>query len=503
MEIGDVRTSFEMATVQIQKDAKSDDQIINTHSIVAALSFFTLWNAEKNTDEHRKKIMHAKEAVVLKLIKTIIHYSETCTANKSTYSDKDIAEIFFGVSVEWIACNMPVNAALNMVNMPDFDKITYEHPLHIAMAHYCYSQGVLSSNKTSKVNCQTHLDFEKQYQDKKKQCEVTREEYLEISEMYSEFSYSKLLVLCYSRLLKDSLYGHNYNENEDIYENAKQLLDLSVTNYNKVINGQITQEDGVVESKSAPAPVLLDTDGDSNPVVTAEGGDIDADVTIPATVSPEKDTIHVVLPEVAKCEAVEAIHDVLLELAKCEAVEAIHDVLPELAKREPIEVESDAVRPNLSITIPPPQADCVCLEEDKTTPTLDIVIENTKSPETPDAINTIPEKTDPTTVPEKINIMQMLSYKSAAGIFVMKILNFLKNDSVYTVDNMQLNLRHLIELVSINDPMVEEACQIVNVAKLIELVIRYTKNDPNLSKNDQLVALVTELQDLTQHKAGV
>jgi hypothetical protein len=485
MEVGDVRTSFEMATVQIQKDAKCDDQVINTHSIIAALSFFTLWNAEKNTDEHRKKIMHAKEAVVLKLIRTIIDYSEKCTASKTSYNDKDIAEIFFNTSVEWIACNMPENADLKMVNLPDFDKITYEHPLHVAMAHYCYSQGVLYSNKTSKVNCQTHLDFESEYQDKKKECTVTREEHLEIAEMYSGFSYSKLLVLCYNRLLKDSLYGHNYNENEDIYENAKQLLDLSVTNYNKVINGQITEEEEVVGGKVLPASGLSSipdesdtTDRDfgasvevSSPVLTAESADTEINVVIPATILPEESTV--------------------LEVVEC----------------EPLDTKSEAELPvnppRLSITIPVSQAECLCVEENKSTPTIDIIIEDTKSPEILDTMDTLVEKNDPGTVSENINIMQMLSYKSAAGIFVMEILNFLKNDSVYTVDNMKLNLRHLIELMSINDTMVREACQIVNIPKLVELVTKYTKNDPKLHKNNELEALVAELQDLALPKIEI
>jgi len=63
-----------------------------------------------------------------------------------------------------------------------------------------------------------------------------RQEHLEIAEMYSTLSYVKLLNLCFTRLLKDSLYGHNYSENDDVYLNTKDSRDLSVINYNKVVN---------------------------------------------------------------------------------------------------------------------------------------------------------------------------------------------------------------------------------------------------------------------------
>jgi len=53
MKQGDIKTSFDMATVQIAKDAIISDKIVNTHSIVASMSFFAMWNVEKNTDDSR------------------------------------------------------------------------------------------------------------------------------------------------------------------------------------------------------------------------------------------------------------------------------------------------------------------------------------------------------------------------------------------------------------------------------------------------------------------
>jgi len=78
-----------------------------------------------------------------------------------------------------------------------------------------------------------HIGFQEVY---KNAVNPPRQEHLEIAERYSTLSYVKLLNLCSTQLLKDSLYGHNYSENDDVYQNTKDLLDLSVINYNKVVD---------------------------------------------------------------------------------------------------------------------------------------------------------------------------------------------------------------------------------------------------------------------------
>jgi len=184
---------------------------------------------EKNSEESRMDIKHKKKAAILSLIKAIIEYSETCKINKPSYTDSEIANIFLIFSNKWIDSVLPKHVELGMKMVPDFSKIDYEHPLHIAMAHYCYSQEVLHSNKNSKVTCEVHTTFQEKY---RKNTKSNKLEHQEIAEMYSECSYVKLLNLCFQRLLKDSLYGHNYSENSDVYQNAKELLDLSVIDYN-------------------------------------------------------------------------------------------------------------------------------------------------------------------------------------------------------------------------------------------------------------------------------
>jgi len=68
------------------------------------------------------------------------------------------------------------------------------------------------------------------------------------------------------------------------------------------------------------------------------------------------------------------------------------------------------------------------------------------------------------------SIVQMLRYKSAAGIFVMEMINFMKHENVYSYDNMRTNSRHLLELLTIEDDIVKEACSIINILKITNMV---------------------------------
>ena len=280
MSAGDTRTSFEMATVQIVKDAQCEDNIVNSHSIIASMSFFSQWNSINTNDEAKRVMMHEKEAVILSLIKNVIRYSETCKKKCKSYNDKEIGDLFLEVSRAWVHCALPVEVQLQIELCSDLSRITYEHPLHVAMAHYCYSQGVLYSNKTSKLCCEVHTGFQEVYANGPTRL---NQEHLQIAEMYSTFSYVKLLNLCFTRLLKDSLYGHNYNEHEDVYQNAKDLLDLSVINYNKVVNPVLEVSNSIQQTAKiiddiSHVPSIAEEDKTIHPEQT-EAIDIIIDVT--------------------------------------------------------------------------------------------------------------------------------------------------------------------------------------------------------------------------------
>jgi len=522
MPAGDIKTSFGMATVQIAKDSISDDKIVNTHSIIASMSFFTTWNVEKNTDDSRRAIMHAKEAVILSLIKEIIKNSETCRNEQVACTDEAVSKIFFDTTVSWIACNMPDDADLIMTNSLDFSSITYEHPLHIAMAHYCYSQGVLYSNKTSKVCCELHQSLEARYNAMKtdEETDPVRQEHLEIAEMYSEFSYSKLLNLCYTRLLKDSLYGHNYAESDNVYENAKLLLDLSVTNYNKVINaGQKQASCEIEEDLAEPiintkSPVGVESDGKKH-VCQNTVQPVRIDICNDKTDNVSGDTVQ----PVARLE--ESVGDVL-DLALQPTVASPSSIDPtEFPDTESNDGNTDAkanthcekeanaaeVAEVAEVAEAAEAAEVAEVAEEKmvqfaTKPVCTTHIESVRithalseaEPEdSDDNCSTITNHSATLLSPE-INFMQLASYRSAAGIFMIDLISFMKNDSMHSFENIKTNLRHLHELLQVDDAMVAEACQVIHFGNLITLVKRYiAKNSPN-DKHAEIVFLMDDIE---------
>jgi len=91
--------------------------------------------------------------------------------------------------------------------------------------------------------------------------------------------------------------------------------------------------------------------------------------------------------------------------------------------------------------------------------------------------------------------MQLASYKSAAGIFIMELISSMKNDSMYSFDNMKTNLRHLMELLQVEDRMAHEACQVIDFAKMISLVTRYTAKNSSNDKQVELVLLMEDIQE--------
>ena len=543
MQEGDIKTSFNMATVQIAKDATTGDKIVNTHSIVASMSFFAIWNVDKNTDDSRRSIMHAKEAVVLALIKRIICYSEKCRDDNVACTDEGVSKIFFDTTLSWIACNMPEDADLNMTSNLNFSAITYEHPLHIAMAHYCYSQGVLYSNKSSKVMCPVHQELESRYSELKTGEEpgMVKQEHLEIAEMYSEFSYSKLLNLCYNRLLTDSLYGHNYAQSDNVYENAKLLLDLSVVNYNKVVSGEQKQSCVEIEQDlSQPATSAKSPIGQER--IEKSGLDICLDVANLPTV-PNYDNVDSTCPSVVvpasgqghNTPTTSSMHiDALpssdfAEPAVAVAPEPAVAVAPEPAVAIAAE-PAVAIAPEPAVAIAPEPAvvveiadvaaalaefdagagdagedemvqfvtRTVCasvIQPVNVTHSLTVVkreeCDDNSSTETNCSANTGYQDT---------NFMQLASYKSAAGIFMMELISFMKNDSVYSFENMKTNLRHLLELLQAEDVIAHEACEVIDFAKMISLVKRYTAKNSSNNKQVELFLIMEDIQECLSKK---
>jgi hypothetical protein len=64
----------------------------------------------------------------------------------------------------------------------------------------------------------------------------------------------------------------------------------------------------------------------------------------------------------------------------------------------------------------------------------------------------------------------MGSYKSSIGMFVLGIINFLKFNDPYVLQNMCTSLRHLHELALTGSEMAQQACSLINIPALVQLV---------------------------------
>jgi len=95
------------------------------------------------------------------------------------------------------------------------------------------------------------------------------------------------------------------------------------------------------------------------------------------------------------------------------------------------------------------------------------------------------------------SIVQMLRYKSAAGIFFMEMINFMKHENVYSYDNMRANLRHLLELLTIEDDTVKEACSIINISKITNMVRTCIQNAGDSKKYSEILALIEDIELIT------
>ena len=376
LEDGELKTAFEMATSSIVKDSQQQDGIVNAHSVFAALSFFVKWTSPPTPEGAARQtdMQHKKDASLLSIIASILDFNERehSDANVATRDD-DILQVFVKASQQWINTYLPDTITIAIKAAPQNKTIGYEHDMHIAMAHYCYAQGVLYNSKDSRLLCTVHDGLYNDYLKTVKQAaedvdvntqekpEDTRE-HIEIAKMYSQFPYHKMLLLCYDRLLKDCLYGHTLQvPGNDVEQNARDLLKVSFENYKSIVNKSATTVDD-------------------------------------ATVVPSTCT------------------------SSCVPTARILELPPDVT------------------TAPTPPAVCT------------------------------------TNIPRVLAVgktgcmADMGSYKSSMGMFVLGIVNFLVNNDAYSVSNMRTSLRHLQELAYTGSDKAKQACSLINMPALVQLV---------------------------------
>jgi hypothetical protein len=261
---------------------------------------------------------------------------------------------------------LPDTITIAIKAAPKNKTIGYEHDMHIAMAHYCYAQGVLYNSKDSRLMCTVHDGLYNTYLQMVKLAAEDVEpddsgkpednsEHIEIAKMYSQFPYHKMLLLCYDRLLRDCLYGHTLDvPGNDVEQNARDLLKVSYENYKSIVNKSVTAE----AQFSRIVEVQLDETVTPTP----------APVEMPSPPVLQRNTPRVLAVGKTGCMA------------------------------------------------------------------------------------------------------DMGSYKSSMGMFVLGIVNFLLNNDAYSVSNMRTSLRHLQELAYTGSDMAKQACSLINMPALVQLV---------------------------------
>jgi len=270
MEDEETKTALDMALASVMQDKRTQDGIVNSHSVFAAMSFFLKWSKYGSDPAVQANIMHVKDGILLMLIQQVIEY-HCAHPDTATYKDEEILQIFIAISQAWINSYLPPGVTCAIGPAPKQENIGYEDNLHISMTHYCYAQGVLYNSKNAQVSCETHKLLCETLQRQRaadvadgcgeetevgnRHTQKMEPEHVAIAQLYSQFPYHKLMVLCFNRLLQDSLHGHNYVPNEDtkqeIEHNTKELLRLSFDNYKSILTTPASASSCVTDNGDA------------------------------------------------------------------------------------------------------------------------------------------------------------------------------------------------------------------------------------------------------------
>jgi len=485
LEDTEEKAAFEMATSTLVKDSLADDGIVNSHSIFAALSFFAKWSASTGTDPLQKHtdMQLKKDASLLRFIKSVLDYNETAASCASTDAkDAAILQLFITASQEWINTYLPQHIRITIHPAPKNKDIGFEHDLHIAMAHYCYSQGVLYNSKDSVLMCKVHDGL---YSDFLEQQKKTAEdsaagedvlekthEHMEIAAMYSQFPYHKMMQLCFDRLLQDCLYGHkNPNADCDVQQNARDLLKMSFANYKAMTNKSVCVEPQhsttctpASSAQTYEIPVAM-------PFVCVESASDTVSVgksAAPAEVESASDTVSVG-KSAAPAEVESASDTVSVGKSAAPAeVESASDTVSVGKSAAPAEVESGC--DSLYVTSPMSSGSAMRVRRE------------------------LPSIMDPEVV-KKSCVADMGSYKSSIGIFILGMANFLQKDDPYCMQNINTSLRHLSELMRHGNAHAKQACGLIDIPRLTELV---RLNITGLSYDNTMAEIKQSLLEIEQ-----
>lgn len=241
------RQALSVAMNSLEGHGRDDTKVHSSHAILAALTMFADWCEFGKQNAQPSKIV--KDGLVLKLMKACLEAGngeESCSV-----SEEKAYDIFFDITRDWILCCIPADAKCK-IEPESPQQPGHESVLHVAMSHYCYSQGVLYSAKGGRLCCPTHSFVQQTYESKlsavaddpnaveAKEIDDAsiRMQQQEMAEIYSKYSYAKLLALCFCRIHRDSLLGHmapGETTSGDVLQTAKTLLEEAIITHSKVL----------------------------------------------------------------------------------------------------------------------------------------------------------------------------------------------------------------------------------------------------------------------------
>ena len=235
-DVADAATKQALAVAMNSLKGQGRDPALthSSHSIIAALTLFSDWCefGVKNATACKLK----KDGLVLDLMHRVLadggEQDECAVDEDAAYS------VFFAVTKHWVDAYLPPGARVVMAATKP-DTVAHESDIHIGMAHYCYSQGVLYSAKGSALACPVHKSIQRSYEDKidaakadadaienrELDSEEVRRQQQEMAELYSQHPFGKLLVLCFARIHRDTLKGHAPEGGASVTETARELLE--------------------------------------------------------------------------------------------------------------------------------------------------------------------------------------------------------------------------------------------------------------------------------------
>ena len=335
-----VHDAFVVATATLVRDSACGEGIVNSHSIIAALSLFHKWSARCADSTIDMRAKTAKEGATLDLVGAVLSFTSPSTPKSATAAgvvgciqdgsfactEEKASLVFFETSRAWIQSYLPTGVTMT-VRAADMSAIPHEHDLHISMSHYCYAQGVMYSSKDSKLACEMHINMLATLRERVKQAsedpddaaannKLDRDECrhmgMELAEMYSKYPYGKLMILCAKRLYNDALYGYKNVDPANVHNNAKALLEGARKYYNATLAGTLT---GAVTPNGCKTLSPVDEASDETELSPTTASELELSPITPNTVEPEPVTIHTHIhesPYVARPAGIEpAICDTL------------------------------------------------------------------------------------------------------------------------------------------------------------------------------------------------